>query len=285
MIVSFHPIIVAHRNIICAGREPGGGDLAAIRRAEAVILPQGCPEALYRMARANCARVFPNLDVRFDFPGKCGQIGLFERMGLHHPPTTCFGTLEAFDAAAWRPEFPVVVKLDWGGQGETVFRVDDGPGLDGVLAKIRAYESSGQFGFLFQPLIPAGGRALRVTVIGGRRMAYWRIQPDAGRFGTSIAHGARIDHQADPELRQAAVEAVDRFCDRSGLQLGGFDFIFDHRRVAQGRIQPLALEINYFFGRDGLGGSRGFYKMLETEVDGWLARHGLSRPAVDPESD
>jgi ribosomal protein S6--L-glutamate ligase len=39
--------------------------------------------------------------------------------------------------------------------------------------------------------------------------------------------------------------------------------------------QPLFLEINYFFGRAGLGGSERFYDMLQTEIDNWLAGLGL----------
>ena len=46
MIVSFHPLFEADKNIICAGREPGADDLAAIKAAEAVILPQGCRQSL-----------------------------------------------------------------------------------------------------------------------------------------------------------------------------------------------------------------------------------------------
>jgi ribosomal protein S6--L-glutamate ligase len=39
--------------------------------------------------------------------------------------------------------------------------------------------------------------------------------------------------------------------------------------------RPLFLEINYFFGRAGLGGSERFYDMLQTEIDNWLAGLGL----------
>ena len=34
MVVSFHPLFEADCNILCAGREPGPGDLAAIRSAD-----------------------------------------------------------------------------------------------------------------------------------------------------------------------------------------------------------------------------------------------------------
>ena len=45
MILSFHPCFAGDHNIICAGREPGADDLAAIKKAKAVIVPQGCRES------------------------------------------------------------------------------------------------------------------------------------------------------------------------------------------------------------------------------------------------
>jgi ribosomal protein S6--L-glutamate ligase len=36
------------------------------------------------------------------------------------------------------------------------------------------------------------------------------------------------------------------------------------------RQQPLLLEINYFFGRIGLGGSETFYRILRKEIHKWL---------------
>ena len=65
MIVSFHPLFEADKNILCAGREPDADDLKAIKAAKAVILPQGCRQSLYEMARDNCQHVFPDYAARF----------------------------------------------------------------------------------------------------------------------------------------------------------------------------------------------------------------------------
>jgi ribosomal protein S6--L-glutamate ligase len=277
MILSFHPIIEADRNIICAGRQPDDGDLQAIRRSGAVILPQGCSKALYRMARRYCPFVFPNLDVRFDNPGKNGQIDLFDRMGIVHPRTRTYASLGAFRRDAAQVEFPVVVKLDWGGQGETVFKADRLLDLERALERVAAYESSGQKGFMIQQYIPSGQRALRVVIIGTRILSYWRLQPEAARFGTSMAQGAVIDHHGDPELQAAARDVVRGFCGCTGLQLAGFDFIFCDPEGPAEAVEPLMLEINYFFGRAGLGGSEGYYRLFAAEVDKWLAAAGLKR--------
>ena len=80
MILSFHPCFNGDKNIICAGRAPTEDDLNLIRSADAVILPQGCNESLYKLAKKNCKSVFPNYDARFKYPGKIGQIELFNKM-------------------------------------------------------------------------------------------------------------------------------------------------------------------------------------------------------------
>ncbi len=275
MILSFHPIFEADRNIICAGREPDEADLAAIREADAVILPQGCTEALYRMARRNCPRVFPNLDVRFDFPGKCGQIRMFQQYGADHPHTLVFESTERYHRAHPEIEMPAVVKFDWGGQGDTVFKVTDGNELAEVIGKATAFESTGHHGFLIQPFIDACHRSLRVAVIGTRYFSYWRIQPPDAPFGAGVAKGAAIDDRLDPSLQSAGILATRQFCRQTGLQLAGFDFIFNKHDRKAGAIKPLMLEINYYFGRSGLGGSDRFYHILIEEVSMWLAGHGL----------
>ena len=279
LILSFHPVIEADHNIICAGRAPGYNDLAAIRAARAVILPQGCSEALYRMACANCAHVFPNMNVRFAFPGKLGQIRLFRTLGVPHPPARIFESVADFHQSGEAVDFPVVLKWDWGGEGETVFKIDSPEAMAQILARTATCERSGQRGFLLQSYIPSGGKALRVTQVGNRRIAYWRVQDDTRRFGSALKQGARIDFDISAHLRTAAGAVVSDLIARTGLQLAGFDFIFERHALAAGRSEPLMLEINYFFGRRGLGGSERYYTMLTAEVDAWLAERGLTRHA------
>ena len=96
MIVSFHPLFEANKNIICAGREPNAKDLSSIKAADAVILPQGCSRSLYEMARNHCDFVFPNYEARFKYPGKIGQIELFRKTKTSHPRSAIFKTVAAF---------------------------------------------------------------------------------------------------------------------------------------------------------------------------------------------
>jgi ribosomal protein S6--L-glutamate ligase len=279
MILSYHPCYEADTNIICAGRQPDEQDLLAIRAADAVVLPQGCRETLYQMARQNCSHVFPNYDARFQYPGKTGQARLFYSLDMPHPRTWIFEDTKHFQGLGVGEvdaRFPIVLKLDWGGEGETVFLLRSPDDLARALLKAVAYERSGQRGFVIQSYVPDSNRTLRVVVIGQTQIAYWRIQDNPAVFGTSMANGARIDTESAPTLRQKALSLSLDFCQQSRVNLAGFDFIYEQAAGNKTDLQPLFLEINYFFGRTGLGGSARFYAMLKTEIDNWLVGLGLS---------
>jgi ribosomal protein S6--L-glutamate ligase len=268
MVVSFHPIYTTDHNIICAGRPPSHSDLEAIRRATAVILPQGCSRALYQMARANCRHVFPNYDVRFKYPGKLGQIRLFDNLGLAYPHTEIYSSVNRFRQTLPKMTFPWVIKLNWGGEGNTVFKVDNIDDLETVLKQVKDNERSGQWRFAVQEWVPSANRCLRVVVIGRHIETYWRVQTRSGHFGTALAVGGRIDTQADPDRQAAGRRAARQICDQTGLQLIGMDFIFDSRQSVG--APALILELNYYFGRKGLGGSDRFYRLLVQEINTWL---------------
>jgi ribosomal protein S6--L-glutamate ligase len=72
---------------------------------------------------------------------------------------------------------------------------------------------------------------------------------------------------------EAGVDAALRFCRRQHIDLAGLDFLFN---AHQGHPEPLFLEVNWVFGRRGLGGSEGFYRLLIPEIHRWLARRRLA---------
>jgi ribosomal protein S6--L-glutamate ligase len=274
-VVSFHPLFTADMDIICAGRLPDASDLHAIRSASAVILPQGCPRQLYEMARANCPNVFPNYDTRFRYVGKIGQIRLFRETATPHPETDIFLSVAEFSdrfniEGEWT--FPLVFKFDWGGEGDTVSLVHSYNELANQLKHAARYEASGQKGFLLQKYIPTGNRSLRVAVIGDRLISYWRILDKAEQFHANVSKGAKVDSTSHPGLKQVAEAAVAGLCRRVAINLAGFDVIFAQDQVEP---RPLLLEINYFFGRTGLGGSEKFYRILRQEIRRWLKGIGL----------
>ena len=279
MILSFHPIFETDGNIICAGRDPDTSDLAAIKAAEAVILPQGCRQSLYTMAQNNCEHIFPNYDARFQYPGKIGQIQLFREAHIPHPQTETFQSIARFhskyDPKPWRLPFriPLVLKLNWGDEGDTVYLVPSLDALEERLQRIKTFEKSGQFGFLLQEYIPNRNRTLRVVIIGQWLKAYWRIQKTNDLFLTNLSKGAVLDFESDQDLQTKALTCMENFCEMTGINLAGFDVLFSTERNEE---TPYLLEINYFFGRHGLGGSEAYYRILHHEIYSWLERIGLN---------
>jgi len=280
MILSYHPCFEGEKNLLCAGREPGADDLDAIRAADAVILPQGCYQSLYEMARQNCKHVFPNFDARFKYKGKIGQIQLFREKNVPHPKTETHINIDTFSLKYGeippKPPFifPFVFKFDWGGEGDHVFLIKSPEDFMRILQTAKKLENSSQKGFILQEYIPSENRSLRVVIIGQTMVSYWRIQHEIESFTSNIAKGAVVDFDTDPELQKEAVKAVKDFCLRTGIDLAGFDILFPS---GAGINTPLFLEINYFFGRRGLGGSEKFYGILNREIVKWIDRIGLSK--------
>lgn len=278
MILSYHPCFTGDENRLCAGRDPDRSDAAAMRKARGIILPQGCRRSLFEMAAANCGNIFPDYTLRFAFSGKTGQAKLFAKTKTPHPETHGFESLADYRENRTNPApplaYPFVFKFSWSGEGENVWLVPDGKTLDQLLGKAADYERTGQKGFVIQRFVETGGRSLRVVVIGKTILSYWRIQANSGRFGSQAAQGARIDHDAEPVLQAKGKYAVMDFCRKTGIVLAGFDVLFDRN---DRHATPLFLEINYYFGRRGIGGSEAFYALLIREIEHWIEGLNLKR--------
>jgi len=278
MILSFHPLFETDTNICCAGRLPNNTDIKAIKRADAVLLPQGCSLNLYSLVKKHCPRVFPNYDARFQFSGKNAQISLFDHTNTPYPESICFSSTRQFYKTYGNPprsipfSFPFVFKFDWGGEGDTVFLIQNRIQLETILQKASLFERTGQNGFMLQAFIPCGNRTLRVTVIGSRYISYWRTHPDPNAFGNSLSFGGRIEPDSDLHLQEKGIYLSKHFCSSAKINLAGMDFLFNSSQTPP---DPFMIEINYFFGRKGLGGSKKFYGILEKEVKFWIQDHGL----------
>lgn len=279
MIVSFHPLYEGDVNLLCAGREPDDRDAAAVRGADIVILPQGCRRSLYEMAKTLCGKVFPNYDARFQYSGKIGQHRLFQKIGAPHPRTVAFSDwmdfcrqYPIFSETTMPFSFPFIVKFDWGGEGMTVYRVDSVRCVEKIAETIKRFEGTGQKGFLFQEFIPSGNQTLRVVVIGKTLISYWKVQNRREGFKANIHQQASIDFHSAPELIAKGEAAVRVFCRQTGIDLAGIDILFSGDR----KRTPLFLEINYFFGRKGLGGSARYYEILMDEIRKWVENQNIS---------
>lgn len=273
MILSFHPRIKADVNL----RLPfkvlfPEQEAELIGAARAVVVTQSIKAHQYDYCTRSCSHVFPDYRFRFGFEGKYGNVKLFRRFDAPHPGTTCYDSVEDFKLRhAQNKEplvpFPFVLKGDRGGGGWAVFMANNAEELENCLEILGNTRLHPTKRFICQAFIPHGGRDLRVVVIGQICKAYWRVQHDPDEFRNNVGRGAVIDHDLDPELREKGVNCVKDFCRKTGINLAAFDVLFDRRRVEP---QPLLSEINFLFGRRGLGGSSNFYALLSRAVKGWI---------------
>lgn len=247
------------------GGLPGKDDLKAMDRADAVILPQGCRKELYLQARERCRHVFPDYEVRFRYPGKTGQARLFNELLATCPEQMVLeGTPDHFLDRIPYP-YPFVLKGAWGGEGNSVILISNSGEFAVNRDRIGSWLENG--GCLVQQYIPAGGRSLRVVVVGERFYPYWRINLRGG-FYSNLSRGAVICSNSWKRLQSKAIEELHPFCRTTGINLAGFDFLFS---AEEKDPRPLFLEINYCFRTRGLGGPDFFLRLLEKGVREWLA--------------
>ncbi len=282
MILSFHPCFDADFNVILGSRLMNDKDLELIRQADAVILPQARPQDIYDACRKIGVRSFPNCDVRFRYPGKIGQSLLFEDLGLLHPETlrwpTVYKCREAYPDAADSPhELPFMIKDDKSHEAEGVFFVENRAFFCEALDFLEKREGSGLSGFVTQSFIQSDGNVLRAVIIGKKIVTYWKRPKESRQVITTISRGAVIDHEWMPELQEKGRAAAQALSEKAGIDLAAVDFVFP---FSEEEPEPFFLEINYYFGRRGLGGSEKYYQILFQAVREWLKEEDMDLDAV-----
>ncbi len=277
MILSFHPCFVADAQIILADRRLSAEDRRLIQSADAIILPQTCSLALYKACSKSEAYVFPDYELRFKYPGKVGQSSLFESLEIPHPATERWPSVKKFREylkAENRPphEIPFFIKADKSHEGDGIFFVTDKKSLDTALARL---EKTGSDSFISQKLIHCQGNVLRTVVLHKRIITYWKRE-DHGIIST-VSHGARVDRKWKPALQEKGRAQARWICEKAGINLAAFDLVFnlDHPDP-----QPFILEINYYFGRKGLGGSLRYYRLLLKAIQEWLKEKELDERCI-----
>ena len=67
-------------------------------------------------------------------------------------------------------------------------------------------------------------------------------------------------------------EELGKIAEKTGINLAALDFVFP---LSEPEPRPHILEINYYFGRRGLGGSERFYQLLYGTVREWLKNNNI----------
>lgn len=277
MILSFHPVIIGDVQVILGDRTIGAEELDLIRRAKAIILPQSRSRDLHLACRESSALLFPNYEKRYDYEGKIGQSRLFQEMGWPHPLTLRWSSTRSFKAegeGGLPHRLPFFLKSNRCHEGEGVYLIRESSDLEFALKEIRR---KGDSGFISQDLVPSEGNVLRVVLMGKKSYTYWKRPSTPGNLITTISSGSLIEETWRPELQERGAAQAGKISKEGGINLAAFDFVFP---LADPVPQPLILEINYYFGRRGLGGSLRYYRLLLDTVREWLEEEGLDPQTV-----
>ncbi len=261
--VSFRPEIPLDVNLPAFTLAEDPAVRALLSGAAGVLLPNYVAPWRYGSLVACCRRWFPRLGAQFDYCGKTRQAVLFSQLRVRHPETRIFQSPEHLRAFVGEQElpwaFPFVLKGDTGGGGSSVFPVRE---LGDLLRGLTRLPSDKPL--LIQRWVDHGGMDLRVVVYGARAISYFRIGD--GQFYNNVCRGGRIDYEIHPDLQAKGVSAVQELCRRAAIDVAGFDLMFPDSG------DPVFIEINFHFGRKGLGGTKGHRKHIEEAVQEWRKR-------------
>ena len=279
MILSFHPCFTADHQIILGARPLNKEDRRLIQSAHAVILPQGRADGVFHECQDSGTPMFPNYGMRQAYPGKVGQSRLFQTFQLPHPKTFRWERVDALKKVPKLPhEFPFVVKDDRSHEAQGVFVVKNSESLKTALGFLALKEGVENKGFVTQHFIPSGGNVLRAVIMGNQILTYWKRPAKSGQVITTISKGALIDHEWQPELQEKGKNQARVLAKRTGINLAAVDFVFP---LSEPAPEPLFLEINYYFGRRGLGGMDAYYRLLFRAIQDWIKGIGLNPEIVE----
>ena len=180
--------------VILGDQALGPSHLQAILKAAAIILPQACPQELYKVCARSRAQVFPHYGARMRYPGKVGQHGLFQEFALPCPQTRCWKGVRHFEQAGLcsgrlAHDFPFLIKQDLTHEGEGVFFIEDQVRLNKTLEYLRVRERSGPRAFVSQDYVPCQGNALRAVIVGKQTLTYWKRPRSSQEVITTSAGG------------------------------------------------------------------------------------------------
>jgi ribosomal protein S6--L-glutamate ligase len=204
---------------------------------------------------------------------------LFEKLKIPHPATKRWISVKKFRdtlkaESGSLHEMPFFLKADKSHEGEGIHWVTDSNSLEKALGSL---EKGGSDKFVSQELISCGGNVLRAVVLHKRIVTYWKKPGTRDEVVTSVSRGSRVDKKWKPELQEKARAQALWICEKTGIDLAAFDFAFN---LDQLDSQPYLLEINYSFGRKGLGGSLRYYRLLLKAIQEWLEDNGFDSRTV-----
>ena len=272
MVVSFWTMFEGDENFFIF-EALDGKLLAKLSQARAVILPPFAPSELYFFFKNQGIPVFPNLELKFKFPGKMGALLLFKSLKFPHPESIIIPRLCGIEENPYRafekPAFPFVVKGSRGDEGSEVFLVQDEEDFKEVLKQIKAWERQGRYGFIIQEYIPTGFDA-RVIVIGKERLIFFR----EGGFLKNLVLNGKLIPPPSERLKERTLMVVGELLEKTGLNHVAIDLLFKEDPEDEAKFKPLLSELNYSFGRR-LIGEKEYERLVVSAIEEFLKEQGL----------
>ena len=174
-------------------------------------------------------------------------------------------------------EFPFLIKEDRRHEAEGIHIIRDDRDIDVSLNKISKRYNLKTTRFISQDFIYAKGNALRVVIMEDSYISYWKRAANPGQEISTISNGAIVDKKWEPQLQEKGIKMAKLLSEKTGINLAAVDFIFD---LNKSDPDPLLLEINYSFGRTGLGGTINYYKLLFKVLTKWMEKNGFDSTKV-----
>jgi ribosomal protein S6--L-glutamate ligase len=232
--------------------------------AAGVVIPRYILPSRYETIIKLAKHWFPRLKAKHAYAGKTLQIRLFRELNIRHPESLLFENsaelLSYFNVEGAPWEYPLVLKGDLGGGGSGVFPIYCREDVSRHIGKIPSEQP-----ILLQRWVEHGGKDLRVVTYGQDvAVSYFRV--GGGQFYNNVCRGGRMDHDGWPEQQAKGIEASRALCRRAGIDIAGFDLMFPDDG------EPVFVEINFNFGRKGLGGMAGHRKYELEAVMKWRER-------------
>jgi ribosomal protein S6--L-glutamate ligase len=258
--VSLQPTVPMEENLPPYSDPADPAVAVILQQAAGVLLPQYVTQWRYFEITRHARAWFPRLSARFAHYGKTRQILLFREIGVRHPESRTYSNPGQLykdflqNGAPWG--YPLVLKGDTGGGGSFVFPIHQAADLPKYVDRLPPDRPA-----LIQCWVEHGGKDLRVVVYGNHTVTYFRV--GGGQFYNNLCRGGRLDHAGWPHLQQKGATVVLSFCDRAGIDVAGFDLMFPDEE------EPVFVEINYHFGRKGLGGTKGHRAHLLQAIRAW----------------
>jgi len=237
-----------------------------LRNAAGVLMPKYFSPIRYRQVAELAPNHFPRLGPRYLYRGKASQIRLFQELDLPHPQTVVYDNPTQALRACHRtglPFSPCVLKGDRGGGGSAVFPIHTWADFEGCIQQLPPAEP-----VLLQEFVNHEGMDLRVVIVGQMTKSYFRV--GNGNFYNNVAQGGRIEHDLYPQKQLLGRQMARSLCSDAGIDVAGLDLMFPAHK------SPLFIEINFLFGRKGIGGRLGYDRLFRQAVQEWINTSGLS---------